>query len=308
MTLEDMALAVAVAIIWGLSFVLTKFGLVELSAAELAALRFAVAAVPCLFVPKPAISWPVLIAISFSLFVGQFLAQFYGIAHGVPPGLAAVIVQSQALFTVAFAALAFGEMPAKGQLIGMTIAAIGLGLISMTVGHDFSVAVFIVILISPISFAIGNLLLRKAHNARLFDLFAWLSLIAPVPLFFVAVVSEGPAAVVGHFRDMSWKGAAVALLLGAVATTLAYGIWGSLLRRYRAAQVVPFVLLVPVVGAASSAVVFGETFEPLRLGGMITVIVGIGVMIVLGLRTRATLRPSDRSARSASQEKLIGRS
>ena len=70
------------------------------------ALRFAIAAVPCLFVRRPKVSWPVLIAISFTLFLGQFLAQAYGIAHGVPVGLSSVIVQSQALFTIAFAAIA----------------------------------------------------------------------------------------------------------------------------------------------------------------------------------------------------------
>ena len=65
------------------------------------AMRFAIAAVPCLFVRKPKVSWPLLIAISFTLFLGQFLAQAYGIAHGVPVGLPASIVQSQALFTIA---------------------------------------------------------------------------------------------------------------------------------------------------------------------------------------------------------------
>lgn len=45
-------------------------------------------------------------------------------------------------------------------------------------------------------------------------------------------------------------------------------------------QVVPFALLVPFVGAAASSVVFGETFGPLRLAGMITVVGGIAVMLL----------------------------
>ena len=46
------------------------------------------------------------------------------------------------------------------------------------------------------------------------------------------------------------------------------------------AQVVPFALLVPFVGAAASSVVFGETFGPLRLAGMVTVVGGIAVMLL----------------------------
>ncbi len=97
----DICIAVLVAVIWGLAFVASRIALDEFSPALMTALRFAIAAVPCLFVRRPKVSWPVLIAISFTLFLGQFLAQAYGIAHGVPVGLTSVIVQSQALFTIA---------------------------------------------------------------------------------------------------------------------------------------------------------------------------------------------------------------
>src|SRR5208282_2224424 len=105
----DVCIAVLVAVIWGLAFVASRLALDEFSPALMTALRFAIAAVPCLFVRKPDVSWPLLIAISLTLFLGQFLAQAYGIAHGVPVGLSSVIVQSQALFTIGFAA--FRELP-----------------------------------------------------------------------------------------------------------------------------------------------------------------------------------------------------
>ena len=111
----DVCLAVMVAVIWGLAFVASRIALDEFSPALMTALRFAIAAVPCLFVRKPDVSWPLLIAISVTLFLGQFLAQAYGIARGVPVGLTSVIVQSQALFTIAFAAIAFREMPTPVQ-------------------------------------------------------------------------------------------------------------------------------------------------------------------------------------------------
>ena len=179
----DIGLAVMVAVIWGLGFIASRLALDELSPALLTALRFAIAALPCLFVPRPKVAWPVLIAISFTLFLGQFLAQAYGIAHGVPVGLSSVIVQSQALFTIGFAAIAFRERPTPRQTLGIGIAAVGLLMICGTVGYDFSVGAFAVLMISPISFAIGNLLLRRAKDAPMFNLFAWLCLVAAIPLF-----------------------------------------------------------------------------------------------------------------------------
>ena len=276
----DIFLAVLVAVIWGLAFVASRLALDELSPALMTAMRFAIAALPCLFVRRPNVPWRVLIAISATLFLGQFLAQSWGIAHGVPVGLASVIVQSQALFTVAFAAVAFREIPTGMQVAGIAVAAIGLLMICGTVGFDFSAGAFAVLLISPISFAIGNLLLRRAQDVPMFDLFAWLCLVPPLPLLALALAIDGPQATWHALWHLSPTGLISMLFIGAISTCIAYWLWGRLLRDYTAAQVVPFALLVPFVGAAASSVVFGETFGPLRLIGMITVIGGVAIMLL----------------------------
>ena len=284
----DVFLAVMVAVIWGLAFVASRIALDELSPALMTALRFSIAALPCLFVRKPDISWPLLLAISFTLFLGQFLAQAYAIAHGVPVGLSSVIVQSQALFTIAFAVVAFGERPTRTQAIGIAIATFGLLMICGTVGYDFSIAAFAVLMISPISFAIGNLLLRQAQGAPMFDLFAWLCLAAALPLFALTLVGDGVVPTFHALSHLSPTALLCMLGLGGISTSIAYWLWGRLLRDYPAAQVVPFALLVPFVGSAASSVVFGERFGPLRLFGMVTVVGGIAVML---LSKRAQIRP-----------------
>jgi O-acetylserine/cysteine efflux transporter len=119
---RHVALAVLVAVIWGVAFVMTRLALDAFSPPQLTALRFAIAGLPVLFVPRPRVSWRSLIAVGLTLFTGQFLFQFFGIAHGMPPGLAAVVVQTQAFFTILFAALALSERPSGGQLAGMGMA------------------------------------------------------------------------------------------------------------------------------------------------------------------------------------------
>ena len=287
----DVCIAVLVAVIWGLAFVATRIALDEFSPSLMTALRFSIAALPCLFLRKPKVSWPLLIAISFTLFLGQFLSQAYGIAHGVPVGLSSVIVQSQALFTIAFAVIAFGEWPTPVQGLGITIAAVGLLMICGTVGYDFSITAFAVLMISPISFAIGNLLLRRAHGAPMFDLFAWLCLASALPLLALALASDGPATTWHSLTNMSLTGLICILLLGGVSTSAAYWLWGRLLRDYPAAQVVPFALLVPFVGSAASSIVFSERFGSLRLAGMLTVVGGIALML-LSRRPRVLSKPA----------------
>jgi O-acetylserine/cysteine efflux transporter len=276
----DIALAVLVAVIWGLAFVASRFALDELSPALMTALRFAIGALPCLFVRRPKVSWPILIAISFTLFLGQFLTQAYGIARGVPVGLASVIVQSQALFTVGFAAALFGERPSRIQTLGIAIAAGGLLMICGTVGYDFSVSAFLVLMFSPICFAAGNLLLRRAPGVPMFDLATWLCLIAAVPLLALVLVNDGVRPTWHALSHMSPAVLFCMLGIGLVSTCTAYWLWGRLLRDYTAAQVVPFALLVPFVGSAASSIVFNESFGPLRLAGMLTVVAGIAVMLL----------------------------
>lgn len=275
----DIFLAVAVAVIWGVGFVLTRMAVDEMSSTLLTTLRFAITALPCLLLPRPKLSWALIVATSW-LLVAQFLAQTYGMAHGVPAGLTSVIVQSQALFTVGFAALFLREMPTRQQALGILIAMGGLMMICFTVGYDFSVFPFAVLMTAPISFAFSNLLLRRAQGVSMLDLFSWISLVALAPLLVVLFAVDGAATTWHSLTHVSLKALACLLFLAVVGTSLGYWIWGRLLRDYSAAQVVPFALLIPFIGAAASSLTFGEIFGPLRLAGMIVVVLGIAVMLL----------------------------
>lgn len=279
----DILLAICVAVIWGIGFVLTRIAIDEMSSILFTTLRFGITALPCLFLPRPKLSWRLVVAISWML-VAQFLTQTYAIAHGVPAGLTAVIVQSQALFTVALAALFLRELPTRAQVLGIAIATCGLLLICFTVGYDFSVWAFAVLMAAPVCFAMSNLLLRRAQDVSMLNLFAWIGLFAMVPLLPLLLTIDGASMTWQSLTHLSFKVVASVLVLALLGTTLGYWIWGRLLGSYTAAQVVPFALLVPFVGAGASTIVFGETFGPLRLAGMLTVVAGIAVMFLLGRR------------------------
>jgi O-acetylserine/cysteine efflux transporter len=268
-------------VIWGFGFVFTRYAVTEMSPTTLNLLRFAITALPCLLLPRPQLAWPVWIGISL-LLVWQYLTQTWGLSQGVPAGLTAVIVQSQALFTIAFAALLLGEQPTKAQLVGIGVASCGLLMICFTVGYDFSFFAFAVTMTAPISFAFTNLLLRQAREVPMLDLFAWVSLASLPPLAAAALVADGPAAIWQSLTNLSPGVMAAMLSLSIGSTTIGYWIWGRLLHAYTAAQVVPFALLVPFIGAGASALAFGEQFGELRLSGMLIVVAGIAIMLLFG--------------------------
>jgi len=280
MTAGHVLLALAVAVMWGLAFVATRMALDVVSPPLLTALRFLVAAVPALWLPRPRVGWVALIMVGLSLYTGQFLLQFFGIALGMPPGLAAVVIHTQALFTILFATLLLGERPSRRQWTGTVIAFAGLAVIAATVGHDLTGIGLCLTGLAAMSFGLGNVLLKRLPGTDTLGLVVWLSLVPPLPALALSAVLDGVHTWPAMLGAAGWREWLAILYLGLVATVLAYAIWGWLLRRHASATVAPFALLVPFVAAGASSLVFGECFSGLRVAGMALVMLGLAVIVM----------------------------
>lgn len=272
------ALAAMVAAIWGFNFVVIKVGLQSFPPILLTSLRFAVAALAVFFLPRPALSWPQLIAIALPLFVGQYIFLFSGMTLGMPPGLASVLAQVQAFFTMLVAFFVLRERPGPRQLGGALIAVAGLALIAITVGGDVTLAGFVLTMLAAASWGTGNVLLKQAGQVDMLALIVWLSLIPPIPVLGLSLILDGPDVVWAALSHASWLGIGAVLYLAGPSTIIAFGVWAFLLKTYRAGTVAPFSLLVPVFGIASAVVLYGETFDFIRLFGMALIVAGVAVI------------------------------
>ena len=282
MSALHLALAALVVVIWGLAFVATRLALDDFTPPQLTALRFLIAAAPALVLARPRVGWSRLILVGLTLYTGQFLFQFFGIASGMPPGLAAIVAQTQALFTILFAALALREWPSARQWAGTLVAFAGLAVIATTVGRDLTWLGVGLTAVSAVSWAVGNVLVKRLPPVDTLALMVWLSLVPPLPSIALSILLDGPRGLTRSVAAASWLGCAAALYLGLMATVVAYAIWGHLLRRHPAATVAPFALLVPFVAAFASSLAFGERFGPTRLGGMGLVLAGLVAIVARG--------------------------
>ena len=130
MPLKDLLIALVVIVAWGVNFVVIKVGLDGLPPMLLGALRFLLVAFPAvLLVRRPKLPWRWLIAYGATISLGQFAFLFQAMYSGMPPGLASLILQSQAFFTLGFAALFLGERLRLASVLGLLVAASGLALI-----------------------------------------------------------------------------------------------------------------------------------------------------------------------------------
>lgn len=277
---KDLLLALIVIIAWGVNFVVIKVGLDGLPPMLLGALRFALVAFPAILLvkrPKLPLRW--LVAYGATISLGQFAFLFEAMAHGMPPGLASLVLQAQAFFTLFFAALFLGEKLRAASLLGLIIAAGGLALIGFDNSAATPLVAVVLTLCGAAMWAMGNIITRRFGNINLVGLVVWGALIPPIPFFILSWYLEGPAVIEQSLLNIRLSSILSLAYLAFVATMLGYSLWSKLLSRYPAGKVAPFSLLVPVIGLASAALLLNERLSHLQWLGGLLVMAGLAINV-----------------------------
>lgn len=279
-----LGLALLITLIWGVNFIVIKWSVAGASPLLVAALRFAVAAVPAVFfVPRPQV--PARLLWSYGLTVGviQFGLLYLAIQLGMSAGLGSLLMQMQAFFTALLAARFLGERIQPWQVAGIALAFAGMGVIGVLSGGDLPLVSLGLTLAAALGWAVSNLLVRASGGANMFSLVVWSALIPPLPLTLLAGLTGGWEAV-GRTLTQSGPGFWAAIVfMGLGNTVLGFGIWAALIQRHGAGRVAPLSLLVPVFGIIASAVAYHEAFPPGKALGAVLVFVGL-VLHVFGGR------------------------
>lgn len=292
MSRKDGFLALLVVVVWGLNFVVIKVGLHHMPPLLLAGLRFLLVAFPAIFfVARPKVPLTLLLGYGLTISFGQFAFLFCAIKFGMPAGLASLVLQAQAFFTMALGAFVFSERLQRKQLAGIALAIIGvLVLIEASLnGQHIAMSGFMLTLAAAFSWACGNIFNKKImqHSPRpaVMSLVVWSALIPILPFLLSSLLLEGADHITQSLITIDMTTILSLLYLAFVATILGYGIWGALLGRYETWRVAPLSLLVPVVGLASAAVLLGETLTGMQLAGAVLIMAGLYIN-VFGFRVR----------------------
>lgn len=281
MPFAHLLLALLVVFVWGINFIFVKISLEEFSPLLLCAVRFLLASVPAVFFIKPpAVPFKIIAGYGLIMFALQFALLFIGLRVGMTPGVASLLMQVQVFFSMFFAIIFLGEQPQVGQIIGALIAFIGIGVVALHFDHNVSLMGFLCILAAAASWGVGNLITKKIHSVNLIAVIVWSSFVACLPMFMLSLVFEGPASFVTTYEHMTWKGILSVLYIVYISTWVGYGVWNWLISRYPVGMVVPFTLLVPVVGILSSVFILGEPFYLWKLVAGLLVISGLCINLL----------------------------
>jgi O-acetylserine/cysteine efflux transporter len=258
-SLKHSLFALLVVVIWGGNFVVIDVGQEDVPPLLFLALRFTAVCLPAVFFLKPpGIGWRQIVVIGAFLSLGQFALLYLALALGMPPGLASLLLQTQVIFSLAIAALVLREQPSRRQLVGVGIGMLGLAIV--IVGHSQTAPwlPLVVTLASALAWSVGNVLARRAQATSGLSLVVWSGLVVPVPALALSLIVDSPPVVWQALTNLSWVAIGSTVYTAIFASLIGYGIWNSLLTRYPTSSVVPFTLLVPVVGILAAWLVQGE--------------------------------------------------
>lgn len=296
MTRKDGLLALLVVVVWGLNFVVIKVGLHNMPPLLLAGLRFLLVAFPALFfVARPKIPFRLLLGYGLTISFGQFAFLFCAINFGMPAGLASLVLQAQAFFTIILGALVFGERLQGKQLAGIALAVVGVLVLAEASlnGQHVALLGFLLTLAAAFCWASGNIFNKKIMQLEtrpaVMSLVVWSALIPILPFMAASYLLDGPTVMLHSLVTLDLITILSLIYLAFVATIVGYGIWGALLGRYETWRVAPLSLLVPVVGIASAALLLDEKLGALQLVGALLVMAGLYIN-VFGLRLRRATR------------------
>lgn len=310
MTFKDTLIGLFIIFIWGVNFVVIAWGLEGLPPLLLGGLRFlTVAGLGCLFVKRPEIPLRWMMFYALTLCFGQFALLFSAMAFGMPAGLASLVLQSQAIFTMIFSVLILKEKLKNVQLVSMFVAGIGLYIIGSSesnavladnAGIDGTVMTgigFGLSIAAAVTWGLGNVINRmiseRGYKANI-SLVVWSAWIPPIPFLLMSFWFEGADTIYHSIINISLQSIAALLYLAVFASIVGYSLWSRLLSTYPAGQVAPLTLGVPVVGLTAAALLLGESISEVQMFGIIVVLCGLLINTV-GYRVVTLIRGSSSS-------------
>lgn len=280
MPVRDRLLALIVAVCWGLNFPATTIALQHFPPLMMVALRFTLLAVPTIiFIPRPKVALRWLLGVGLGIGLLQFAFLYLGIAAGMPSGLASLVLQASAPFTVVLAGVFLHERLSRRQAVGVGIAVLGLAAIAGHRAQSAALLPVVLTLCGALGWAIGNLCSRQARAPKPLHLTLWMSVVPPIPMIIVSLLVEGPQRI-GRALATAFTPQALPSLFGLlyvvlVATIVGYGIWTTLMSRHPSSMVAPFSMLVPVVGVLASWLILHERPDRVELIAGVAVIGGV---------------------------------
>ena len=143
-------------------------------------------------------------------------------------------------------------------MAGVSLGVRGLVVVALGTGGHVRPLALALCLLAGLSWGIGNVVSRAAKAPGGLALTVWSATVVPLPMLGLSLLIDGPAAVGHGLANLGWHGVLSTAYTAGLCSLVGYAVFNRLLSRYPSGQVVPWVLLAPVVAMASAWALLGE--------------------------------------------------
>ena len=279
MTLRDSIIAAIVPIFLGFGFVIAKPAMEYLPPFLLMGLRFTfVALLLVWWFPIPRGFLKKIFFASLIANTAQYSITYTGLSF-IDASAAVLLVQTEVPFGVLFAFFMLKEKPTLRALIGITIAFVGVYILTGSPNLDGKFIGVSLVIIGSGVWALGQVLVKPlSKEINPLALVAWLGLFSGPILITLSAIFDGNP--INYFRSTPFEIWMIAIYLGFIMQPITYGCFYYVLKNNPLYKVLPIVTMgIPPTGLLAAIFLLGE--EPTKelfIGGAIII---VGVILIV---------------------------
>ena len=267
-------------LLWGVNFVVIRWGIEEVDPYVMTALRFTFVAFPAVFfVPRPKVPLSVLALYGILFGGGVWGMVNIAVFLGTPAGSASLLLQLSAFLSVIAALVFFKETLSRSKSVGIICAFIGFAVIFAFRNESLPLIGIVIMFVAASSWTACNMIIKKAKPDNVLGFVIWSSLFVPIPVLLVPLFEAYSSSNVGGFVNLfaitSIKGWVSILFQSFLTTLVGYGIWTWAIMRHGLVNVAPYSLLVPVSGLFFGWLFYHEVMSAPEITGALLIFFGL---------------------------------
>ncbi len=262
-TRRQLAALVALTLMWGINWPMMKFSLRELSPLYFRALTMTAGSIflyswysarGLRMLPQGA-EWRSVVTLGLPNILGWHTISILGVKE-LASGRAAILGFTMPIWTVLLGALFLGQRVTRRTVIAVFAVGVAIALLTSSeftalTGRPLGI---VWMEIAAISWAIGTLMMRRAHlTLPVETLTIWMMILSSICLWIIAFISEPWPS--WQFSGPMWASLAYGALVN---YGFAQTLWAGLARHLPPATSAMSVMAIPLVGTLSATVIVGE--------------------------------------------------
>tara|TARA_Y100000590_G_C15570138_1_gene958238 strand:- start:6 stop:863 length:858 start_codon:yes stop_codon:yes gene_type:complete len=279
LNLKDTFFASLVPIFLGFGFVIAKPAMEYFPPFLLMGLRFTFAALILIWwFPIPRGYLKKIFIASLVANTLQYSVTYTGLSM-IDASAAVLLVQMEVPFGVIFAYFMLKEKPSLRSIIGISIAFIGVFILTGTPNLEGKFVGASLVVIGSGIWALGQVLVKPlSKDINPLALVAWLALFSGPILITLSSIFDGNT--INYFKTANINSWIIAIFLGFIMQPISYGCFYYVLKKNPVYKVLPIVTMgIPVTGLSAAIFLLGE--EPtkeLYLGALI-ILIGVSMIV-----------------------------